>query len=178
MKKIKTVFVIDRVLKRATEEVQEAWVLEGKGVATIKFDGTSSMIENGILYKRYDAKNGKTPPEGFVPCEPAPDIHTGHWPGWIRVSDTAPEDKWHREAFADGSFADGTYELIGPKVQKDKYGKTRHELIRHGSVVVKVERTREAMVKWLEDNNHEGLVFHHEDGRLAKLRRKDFGIKW
>ncbi len=178
MKKIKTVFVIDRELRRATEVVQEKWVLDGEGKATIKFDGTSSMILNGVLYKRFDAKHGKTPPEGFMPAEAAPDIHTGHWPGWVAVKETAPEDKWHREAFSAGPLEDGTYELVGPKVQKNKYGKTRHELIRHGSVVVDVPRTREGLIGWLEANEHEGLVFHREDGRMAKLRRKDFGIKW
>lgn len=178
MKKIRTVFLIDRDLRRATDVVQENWVLEGEGVATIKFDGTSSMVKDGLLFKRFDAKHGKTPPAGFIPAEPAPDVHTGHWPGWVRVSDTAPEDKWHREAFARGDFEDGTYELIGPKVQKNKYGLTSHELVLHGSVTVEVERSHEGLVRWLEENNHEGLVFHHSDGRMAKLRRKDFGIKW
>lgn len=178
MKKIKTVFLIDRDVKRATEVVQEGWVIAGEGVATIKFDGTSSMIKDGLLYKRYDAKHGKTPPDGFIPAETAPDVNTGHWPGWLRVSDTAPEDKWHREAFAEGGFEDGTYELVGPKVQKNKYALAKHMLVKHGSVTVAVERTREALVRWLEENEHEGLVFHHPDGRMAKLRRKDFGLKW
>lgn len=178
MKKIRTVFLIDRDLRRATDVVQEKWVLEGEGTATIKFDGTSSMIKDGLLYKRFDAKHGKTPPEGFIPAEPSPDVHTGHWPGWVRVSDTDPADKWHREAFARSEFEDGTYELIGPKVQKNKYGLDSHELVLHGSVTVEVERTHEGLLKWLEENNHEGLVFHHPDGRMAKLRRKDFGIKW
>jgi hypothetical protein len=178
MKKIKTVFAIDRELRRATENVQVAWVLNGEGVATIKFDGTSCLAEEGRLFKRFDAKNGKAPPAGFVPVEDAPDPVTGHWPGWVAVSEVAPEDKWHREAFAAGPFENGTYELVGPKVQKNRYDRAAHELIRHGSVVVEVERTRDGMIRWLEEHVHEGLVFHHEDGRMAKLRRKDFGIKW
>ncbi|NTF23526.1 hypothetical protein G6L37_34715 [Agrobacterium rubi] len=178
MKKIKTVYRIDRDLHRATEVVQEGWVLEGEGLATIKFDGTSTMVLEGLLYKRYDAKGGKTPPVGFVPAEAAPDIHTGHWPGWVRVSDTDPGDRWHREAFSDGAFEDGTYELIGPKIQKNKYGLTRHKLVKHGSVTVAVGRSREELIGWLEENEHEGLVFHHPDGRMAKLRRKDFSLRW
>jgi hypothetical protein len=178
MKKIPTVFAIDRALRRATESVHATWVLNCEGIATIKFDGTSCLVEAGRLFKRYDAKHGKVPPAGFRPAEENADPVTGHWPGWIEVSDTAPEDKWHCEAFAGGCFADGTYELVGPKVQKNRYGKVRHELVRHGSVVVEVERTRSALISWLEANDHEGLVFHHEDGRMAKLRRKDFGLPW
>lgn len=36
------------------------WVLSGEGRATRKFDGTASMVKNGELYMRYDAKKWKT----------------------------------------------------------------------------------------------------------------------
>ena len=32
------------------------WVLDGEGVATVKYDGTSCMVRDGVLYKRYDYK--------------------------------------------------------------------------------------------------------------------------
>ena len=35
------------------------WVLDGKGEATLKIDGTCSCILNGEFYKRYDAKDVK-----------------------------------------------------------------------------------------------------------------------
>lgn len=177
MKKMKTVYVIDRVTNRATDEVQVQWVIDGEGVATIKFDGTSCLIEGGVLFQRYDAKNGKTPPEGWVPCEAAPDPVSKHWPGWLPVGADDPATKWHRQAF-NPDLPDGTYELVGPKVQSNRYGLTVHELWRHGSVVVEVARTRDALVDWLENHDHEGLVFHHPDGSMAKIRRKDFGFRW
>lgn len=176
MKKMKTVFVIDRQTHLATEEIQEHWVMTGEGVATIKFDGTSCLIEDGKLFKRYDAKKGRVAPQGFKPCETEPDPITQHWPGWIPVTDAAC-DKFHVEAFAEG-LEDGTYELVGPKVQGNKYGLDRHALWRHGGKVVEVERTRAALCEWLESHHEEGLVFHHADGRMAKLRRKDFGLVW
>ena len=37
------------------------WVVAGEGRATRKWDGTCCMVRNGVLYKRYDAKRGKTP---------------------------------------------------------------------------------------------------------------------
>lgn len=176
MKKIKTVFVVDREAHRATDEVQTPWVLAGEGVATIKHDGTSAMIEDGRLFRRFDAKHGKTPPVGFQPCEEAPDEITGHFPGWIPVGD-GPEDRWFREAFREG-LEDGTYELVGPKVQKNRYGLESHELWRHGKDVVEVERTREGIMAWLASHDGEGLVFHHPNGQMAKARRKDFGLEW
>src|SRR5688572_17877855 len=101
------------------------WVAAGEGVATRKFDGTACLVRGGRLFKRYDAKNGKQPPPGFEPSQPAPDAVTGHWPGWLPVGD-GPEDKWHREAWAPPAndpgrypIADWTYELCGPRVQSN-----------------------------------------------------------
>jgi hypothetical protein len=90
------------------------WVINGEGVATRKWDGTCCMIKDGELYKRYDAKQGKTPPQGFIPAQ-EPDTVTGHWPGWLKVGD-GKEDRWHREAFEytntlAAGLPDGTYEL-------------------------------------------------------------------
>lgn len=177
MQKMKTVFVIDRDTRKATDKVQVEWVINGEGTATIKHDGTSCMVRDGKLFKRYDAKNGKAAPEGAIPCEPSPDPKTGHWPHWVEVDASDPASRWHAEAFV-GHHEDGTYELVGPKVQGNRYGLTRHELWKHGRDVVVVERTREALLDWLHANDHEGLVFHHPDGRMAKVRRKDFGIRW
>src|SRR6266702_8530239 len=93
------------------------WVIAGEGAATRKWDGTSCMVRQGRLYKRYDARVGKAP-VGFEPAEGAPNEHTGHWPGWLPGGD-GPEDRWHREAWTQQSetLPDGTYELLGPKIQ-------------------------------------------------------------
>lgn len=179
MKKMKTVFVIDHSTRHATDDIhpESQWVIDGEGWATVKHDGTSCMIEGGVLHRRFDAKKGKTPPKDWLPCEVMPDPVTGHWPGWVKVDPTDQACKWHLEAFTEG-LEDGTFELVGPKVQGNKHGLARHELWRHGREIVEVERTREAIVEWLMDHEAEGLVFHHPDGRMAKVRRKDFGIKW
>lgn len=44
------------------------WVLAGEGIATEKIDGSCCAIMNGVFYKRYDAKRGKKPPVGAIPC--------------------------------------------------------------------------------------------------------------
>ena len=103
------------------------WVINGEGVATEKIDGTSCLVRDGKLYKRYDAKKGRTPPSEWEAAEPAPNEHTGHWPGWLLVTDT-PENKWHIAAFAANSdLPDGTYELIGPKVQGNPHRVDSHQ---------------------------------------------------
>ena len=154
------------------------WVLQGQGVATLKIDGTSCLIQDGKLYKRYDAKGGKQPPAGFVAAQD-PDAVTGHWPGWLPVGDGA-EDRWHREAFENmGGLPDGTYELVGPKVQGNPHQLARHELWKHGEQVIEdAPRTFDDLKIWLENHLVEEIVWHHPDGRMCKLKRRDFGFKW
>lgn len=157
------------------------WVLNGEGVATRKWDGTCCMIQNGELYKRYDAKKGKTPPEGFIPAQD-PDEVTGHWPGWLKVGD-GKEDRWHREGLdntAEGEdLIDGTYELIGPRINGNKEGLNRHILIKHGEEKVYFPGgvTFETVKRFLDETDYEGIVWHHPDGRMVKIKKKDFGFK-
>lgn len=154
------------------------WVLAGEGVATRKFDGTCCMIRDGKLFKRYDAKAGKVPPTDFEPAQPAPDPNTGHWPGWLPVGDS-PDDRWHREAW-DNCFLrlDGTYELIGPKIQGNPEGAKLHGLVRHGvdRLLPQPRRTFEHLKAYLALGLVEGIVWHYTDGRMVKLKAKDFGF--
>jgi hypothetical protein len=166
------------------------WVINGEGMATEKFDGTCCLIhEDGRLYRRYDAKEGKSPPRGFIAAQD-PDPVTGHWPGWIGVKADDPADAWHMEAMAREPFPliPGTYELVGPKIQKNPYNFNSHRLIKHGSHFLpnlsrelpKNPRTYtfESVKELLTTYNIEGIVWHHPDGRMVKIKAKDFGIKW
>jgi hypothetical protein len=152
------------------------WVLAGEGVATRKFDGTCCMVRDGKLYKRYDAKHGKTPPPGFEPAQDADPV-TGHWPGWLPVGD-GPDDRWHREAWKDGAgWEDGTYELCGPKVQGNPEGMKEHVLILHGAELLQTPRDYDGLKAALASADIEGIVWHHTDGRMVKVKAKDFGYK-
>lgn len=154
------------------------WVAAGEGIATRKHDGTCCMVRDGKLWKRYDAKKGKTPPLGFEAAQ-EPDPVTGHHPGWLPVGDDAG-DQWHREAWnsAGGHLQDGTYELIGPKVQGNPEGRPTHTLIAHGCEVLNdAPRTFDELKAYLTGKNIEGIVWHHPDGRMVKIKTRDFGMK-
>ena len=152
------------------------WVIRGEGIATRKWDGTCTMIDRGTLYKRFDAKQGKQPPAGFVPAQDADPV-TGHWPGWIEVSD-GREDQWFREGLANsGDLSDGTYELVGPKIQGNPEGFTEHRLIRHGVDELDAPRTFVELREWFVDKDIEGVVWHRADGEMVKIKKKDFGLK-
>lgn len=157
------------------------WVVDGEGVATIKWDGTCCLIRGGKLFKRYDAKHGKKPPADFEPAQ-EPDPKTGHWPGWVPVGD-GPNDQWHRQAFAphaDGvvTLEDGTYELVGPKIGINPHQLQSHIFIRHGIAKADAPRTFAELKAWFATQDIEGLVWHHPDGRMVKIKKRDFGLKW
>lgn len=164
------------------------WVVAGEGTATEKIDGTSCLFQDGKLYKRYDAKKGKKPPENFTPAQPEADSVTGHWPGWVPVGE-GPEDKWHREALETARqgptyLRNWTYELIGPKVQGNPYRRMHHELIRHGEARLELGRGLSFNVvrEFLSEHDIEGIVWwrHIDDLHCdkVKIKRRDFGLQW
>ncbi|MGC4002858.1 MAG: DUF5565 family protein [Pirellulales bacterium] len=164
------------------------WVLNGEGVATRKFDGTCCMLRDGKLYKRYEVKPGGKPPENFEPANDV-DANTGKQQGWLPVGD-GPEDQWHREAYETmRSFIEssppfsnnGTFELVGPKVQGNPEKFNKHMLVSHFTEDRQFDfegdqppRDFDGLRTWLGSHECEGIVWHHPDGRMVKIKRKDF----
>ena len=182
MKKISTLFLKDPCdLSHVSTEldINNAWAFI-LGVPTRKFDGTACMIKDGQLYKRYDCKNGKIPPNGAIPCQD-PDPTTGHWPHWVACNRNDANDKLHWEAYDNQKpLEDGTYELVGPKINRNKDGFERHCLVKHGSEIIDHNFYEYNDIKeFLGKTMIEGIVFHNpETGEMCKIRRKDFGFKW
>jgi len=185
MKKISTLFKKDPSdLGRVINEInpENKWALS-TGIATRKYDGTACAVINGELYKRYDVKRGKTVPNGAIPCQ-APDEITGHWPHWVKCDSSNKADKWHIEAFGNEYqnivFGDGTYELIGEKIQGNPEKIGGHVLVEHGKDILNLpDRSFDGIKEYLTNNDIEGIVFHANDlsGRMCKIRKSDFGIK-
>lgn len=201
MKKIPTLFhreFENHKIAKITPEVTPGfeWVLEGKGIATIKYDGSCCAIIDGKFYKRYDAKiNKKTgefknPPEGAIPCDD-PDPITGHWPHWVPVDENNPDDKWFIIAKGDGDYSydipddphrAATYEAIGPHFQSNPYRLKNDALIHHGDHIIielnKGKRSFEQIKEWLKTHNQEGIVFWKDGEPQCKIKRSDFGFEW
>lgn len=184
MKKIHTLFEREfedhRVIQiHKTPIPGMEWVLQGEGIATIKWDGACCAIIGGIFYRRYDAKHGKPIPEGAIPCEETCDPVTGHLPCWLKCDRNNPQDKWFFAAYDNCSYlTDGTYEAIGPHFQANPYHLQKDILIPHGQDIVEVERSFEGIRAYLEDHAIEGLVFWKDGMPQCKIKSKDFGINW
>jgi len=163
------------------------------------------MIRNGILYKRYDAKFDtkkgiwKQKPEGFEPCQ-EPDEITGHQPGWIPVRyETRQErkenryfkmawDLWRLECEEQGDGfnpSNGTYELVGITINGNPEMINGLKFIPHGIHELKIygfvlsEDLYDSLKRYFKKFKPiEGIVWHHPDGRMAKIKRIDFGLEW
>lgn len=175
MKKIPTIFIrnpenMKELLDDHNQECE--WVFNGEGTATRKYDGTCCMVKGGEFFKRREVKPTKTVPPDFI--EEEFDLNTKKRVGWVPVYN---EDKWHIEAF--NSQPNGTYELCGPKIQGNPEKYDHHVLISHQTAEEYPDfpRTKDEMIKWMDGKDIEGIVFHHPDGRMAKIKLRDFGLK-
>lgn len=162
------------------------WVLEGKGIATVKIDGSCCAIINGKFYKRYDAKKGKPIPNDAIKCQDEPDPVTGHLPCWVKVDENNPADKWFVEAYYNTSMwenqgvklEDGTYEAVGIHFQGNPYNLQDDELEKHGMRIIEVERTFDGIKEYLSKHYIEGIVFWLDGVPKCKIKRSDFGFEW
>ncbi|MGV9386563.1 hypothetical protein ACWDRB_62935 [Nonomuraea sp. NPDC003707] len=184
MRKIPTIFVRDwdGSPKHVTREPNPecAWVFAGEGEATVKWDGTCVMLDDqGEWWARREVKPGKADPPNFVLIEK--DDETGKRMGWEPVEQSAFA-KWHAEALGMGHRPlPGTYELLGPKVNGNPDGFEALVLMEHGWAPLRLRelaksapRDYDGLAAWLATWPNEGLVWHHPDGRMAKLKRRDF----
>ena len=198
MRKIPTIYERDPATKLRYVKNERhpdcGWVFDGEGVATYKWDGTAVMLDDDlIVWKRRQVKAGEEAPIQFRQ-EGEEDPETGKRVGWVPCNRDDPADRWHWEACdakPDETWEPGTYELIGPKVRSNPHGLDEHRLIRHGVpaahikapivYMFNVQRAltfgsiRSALEQAAKaDPGFEGVVWHHPDGRMAKIKAKDF----
>jgi hypothetical protein len=177
------------------------WVVNGEGIATRKWDGQccalksdpDSSLKVHVLYRRYELKAGKPAPERFIPAQ-EPDPKTGDQPGWMPVDLMSKADQWFHAAFLNflkvGVAELGTYEAIGPHFgggshDKNPEGLPEDMLIAHDKAGLLHDFPRDfhAIRCWFQlmqegaNPSIEGVVWHHDDGRMVKIKARDFGIR-
>lgn len=175
MRKIPTIFERDPDHpKRVTANPHPdcAWVFAGEGVATRKYDGTCVMFDGEQWWARREVKSGKQTPPNYQPLSTDP--HTGKTTGWEPIGQSAFA-KQHAEAIAGKTFTSGTYELVGPKINGNPEQSDGHQLIAHAEALIIGDAPRTyAELAGYDFAAMEGLVFHHPDGRMAKIKARDF----
>jgi hypothetical protein len=186
MKKIPTLYVRDFTYPgkpRLTGVVTPGceWVLAGEGVSTRKYDGTCVALRRDLdvvrAYTRREVKAGKPYPPYFHPVEH--DEVTGKDVGW-EPAEQSGYGKVIDIVLAIGQdWLPGTYELIGHKVNGNPEHVDEHRLVRHADaevlpVDIRSFETLRIDLTALAREGVEGVVWHHADGRMAKLKGKDF----
>jgi len=183
MQKIATLFVRDpddrrRVLPEVTPGCE--WVTAGEGTPTRKYDGTCTMFDGERWWARREVRTGRSTPPNYVPVQH--DEVTGKTVGWEPIEQSAfakyhaEAVRWAHEETGTSSWPAGTYELVGPKVNGDPERAGGHRLRAHSAAEVLDDAPRDfdGLVAYLVDFEGEGIVWHHPDGRMVKLKRRDF----
>ena len=191
MRKIPTLFQRDPDDRRyVTDEVTPGceWVLTGDGVPTRKFDGTCVMLDaDGKWWARREVKPGRAAPANYVPV--TTDEITGKTMGWEPVEQSSFA-KFHAEAvqplrefaaLTHAALRPGTFELIGPKINGNPERAKRHRLQRHSTADRIAWENEDGtpgttldLIEMCREEGWEGVVWHHPDGRMVKLKVRDF----
>jgi len=181
MKKIPTVFQRDpenraHVLPEVNPGCE--WVLAGEGVATIKYDGTCTMFDGERWWARREVKPGNTPPPEWQEVDA--DEVTGKRVGWEPIEQSSYAKVFTTVDKPVDAAPGETFELVGPKVNGNPHGFPDHRLVRHGAdVATDLPGDYDGLRSWLAavvDGSTEGIVWHHPDGRRAKLKVRDFPV--
>lgn len=188
MKKIPTLFKIEynpepNVLDQYNDDVDKSFIQNC--IPYLKLDGTSCLVKDGKLYKRYDNKKFKKVEDDWIFCY-RNDKHNIYW---VPVSSNNKSDKYH--CLIDVSkYKDGTYELVGKNINGG-WESEEYLLISHTDprLQCNIDGYKELMVDpsrfkrfignvFFDSPTHEGIVFHSTiDDRMFKIRLKDYGIK-
>lgn len=184
MKKIPTLFIRDpgnplRVMNQVNSACE--WVVKGEGVATRKWDGQPLRLHDGYWFKRYtgDLRGAEHRVLAALSCGEDEDM-TPIW--WVPVTWTK-EDQHIRAAIEAAclwsSRHDGTYEICGPHFCHNRERLDVDKIIKHGQGGVFPDAPVEfdRLHDFLAGLDIEGLVWHHPDGKMAKIKKSDFGLR-
>lgn len=183
MEKIPTLFERDErfhVIDRPRAEC--AWVFDGAGAGTEKLDGANIRltVRSGQLVRVEKRRNPSKAQKQF-----------GIVDGWyVDTQDDAADDKWILTAAHNtdvSGWPDGEHpcEALGPRIQGNPLKLEEHLCVPfnlQAPAVNDVPRTYHELWDFLATLDStfapghpaEGIVFHHPDGRRAKIKRKDF----
>lgn len=197
MQKIPTLFLRDTEnMALVTREVnpEAAWVLAGEGTPTIKRDGTNVRIDvqGEWIRAATEAKKQFVMTRVVVWKRRNPtreEKEAGAEPGYVLASRDEPSDK-HIFAAVDAEDAathfrgwpEGQWpcEALGPKIQ----GGVESDVpclytFSWKPIYLGLNpRNFDYIKETLRDLDIEGIVWHHPDGRAAKVKRRDFGFAW
>jgi hypothetical protein len=183
MEKIPTIFDRGEGFKVINEPRKGCeWVFAGEGRATEKLDGTNVRltVRSGQVVRVEKRRNPSKlqKQQGIID-------------GWyVGADEYAKEDRWIFEAVRATDVrgwpdAEHSAEALGPNIQGNVLGLAKNVCVPFNLEIPVYEnapRSYQGLRTFLDNLESrfspgilaEGLVFHHPDGRRAKIKRKDF----
>jgi hypothetical protein len=184
MEKIPTIFDRNDAFKVIDSPRKSCeWVFAGEGKATEKLDGTNVRLTLRAGHVvRVEKRRNPTKVQKA----------RGVIDGWyVDADEHSSEDKWIFEAVRGTDvkgWPDGEHsaEALGPSIQGNALGLEKNLCVPfnlEAPVFEDAPRTFAGLraflakleSKFAPGHLAEGIVFHHPDGRRAKIKRKDFG---
>jgi hypothetical protein len=181
MIKIPTLFLRNELnMKLVTREVNPdaAWVFEADVIPTVKKDGTNIRVSivNG---QRTHVEKRRNPTRE--------EKAAGAEPGYVGASRDEPGDK-HIYAAVDATsflgWPDGMWpcEALGPKIQGgvEASQPMLYSFVLHPLVIAEsFDLSYDGIHQFLAEHEIEGIVWHERNlHKYAKVKRRDFGLKW
>lgn len=192
MRKIPLLFLHDKHRPRVpTPDVtpEAKWVVAGEGTARRKYDGHCVMFDGEQWWSQFVHRWGRgAPPQGFreVEQDQGGRVSRGWEPAessvWAELLTEALLLGDHHLGVGAASREPepGTYELCGPRIHGNPDLFKGQVLIAHNRAqpLADVPVEFEPLMNWLIDHPAiEGVVWHHEDGRMAKCKRTE-ALEW
>lgn len=183
MNKIKTIFDRDWDGDRTVIDKLNVDFDFSTAIATEKLDGMNVRltVRNHILVRLEKRRN----PDKRQKAQGIED------PWYVDADEYSPEDKYLFEAARNTDLSDipdGEWsgEALGPSIQGNPLNLESHRVVLFSCgkapVLGNVPTTYEALKEWLKeaksvygnDCGIEGIVWHGKDGRMVKIKAKDF----
>lgn len=149
--------------------------------------------EGFIPAQEPDEKTGHWP--GWVKVGDGPEDEW-HKEGYYNILRVLFPPSSHSDLNAIICPPNGTYELCGPKINGNNEGLDKHILIKHAEDRISLRfdyyDLKAFFIHMNTNFSHpnsyigglprgpalEGIVWHHPDGRMVKIKARDFGIPW
>lgn len=143
-------------------------MFNGEGMATRKIDGVNIKLEDAKPYIRIKPSNKDYIEAEYKPFE-ARDNKYIHF--------SIMHGAWGEKYFR--CIGDGIYEAYGENIRGNPERVEGYHMARVSPVdmalsIQGVPRTYRGIMGYLATHDIEGIVWHHRDGRMAKIKTKDF----
>lgn len=165
------------------------WVFGNESIPRYKWDGTAMYFDGNSWFARRAVTSASFRPINFIPVET--DSNTNKTFGWIPIQES-PFNKFFLEAVEQEpfesdlygrkiSYEPGSYELIGPKINGNPENMQGHRLVSHKRSPIldnlnQINYSFTAFKRILPHLPCEGVIWYGPEGKLAKLKGKDFRV--